>query len=155
VDRALPAALFQIWNFQELIMLNNIQWILNGGEARSMWPGMYNVETRRLERLRGPAQHFARHLHVDDNFYDANCIKGEFLRSTGLIGESTIPPTNVGGLYDLKASHLMADPFRIALTEKPNEHLTFDDSGTRPTVRLLHLDRIIKIYLSQRSSLAR
>jgi hypothetical protein len=154
VDRTQPATLFKTWEFHDPNMLNRIQWILNGGDARSMWPGRYNLETQRIERLRGPAQHFARHLHLDDNFYDANCIKGEFLRSTGLVGESTTP-MKVGGLDVLKASHLMAGPFRISLTENPAEHLTFNDSGTRPTVRLLHLDHIIRIYLSQRAGLAR
>jgi hypothetical protein len=129
-----------------------------------MWPGTMNFQAQRIERLRGPAQHLARALHVDDNFYDTNCIKGEFLRSTGLVGECARKEKETegheieereGGLDDLKASHLNAGPFRIAFTNKPEEHLTFNDSGARPTVRILHLDRVLKIYIAQRIGLAR
>lgn len=123
-----------------------------------------SCQAERIERLRGPAQHLAKALHVDDNFYDANCIKGEFLRSTGLVGECTRKEKEAqgyekeereGGLDDLKASHLNAGPFRIAFTDKPSEHLTFSDSGTRPTVRILHLNQILRIYIAQRTGLAR
>lgn len=136
-------------------MLNHIQWILNGRDARSMWPGIMNFQARRIERLRGPAHYFATALHVDDNFYDANCIKGEFLRSTGLVNECPPKVGKVGAIDDLKASHLNKGPFRIAFTNIPEEHLTFNDSGTRPTIRILHLDRVLKIYIAQRTGLAR
>jgi hypothetical protein len=86
---------------------------------------------------------------------EADCIRSDFLIAAGLSeAEIRITDDLVGPLDELKASNLSAGPFNIAITENPMDHLTFAGLQT-PTVRLLSIRGIFKLYPPQRSGLAR
>jgi hypothetical protein len=75
------------------------------------------------------------------------------VRAIGMQGvtvDSSLPSSN-GSLDELRASNILAGPFRIRITSTPSEHLTFDDSHGRPVIRLLSGDRILMIYVAQRT----
>jgi hypothetical protein len=59
----------------------------------------------------------------------------------------------LGSLDELKASNLIAGPF--GLTYKPAEHLTFSGSHCRSTARLLDIKSLFRLYIPQRTGVAR
>ena len=61
----------------------------------------------------------------------------------------------LGPLDELKASNLIAGPFGVALTDKPFEHLTFSGSHSRSTVRILDIKGLFRLYIPQRTGIAR
>jgi hypothetical protein len=83
-------------------------------------------------------------------------LREEFLQYVGVYDLVNGPnPVLVGPLDELRAPSLQAGYFRIALTTKPREHLMFDESGGRPTVKLLDFSMIFELYIPQRVGLAR
>ena len=100
---------------------------------------------------------------MDNGFYSANCIRGEFVRAVGIPDSEDDPKAEVlaGSIDELRASVIAANsfpipvsPFGIAITDVAADHLTFDDSRGRPTLRALSLERILGIYIAQRTGLA-
>ena len=83
-------------------------------------------------------------------------MREEFLQYVGVHDLVNGPnPILVGPLDELRAPSLQAGFFRIALTTKPAEHLMFDESSGRPTVKLLDMSTIFQLYIPQRVGLAR
>lgn len=91
------------------------------------------------------------------------CVFRDVLLQVVGLTEAEIAITNLRGpLDELRASYLQPSqriyfprrPFNIGLTNKPSEHLTFGESGGRPTLRLLDFDGIFKLYVPQRVGLA-
>lgn len=83
-------------------------------------------------------------------------LREEFLQYVGVYDlVNGVNPLLVGPLDELRAPSLQAGYFRIALTTKPAEHLMFDESSGRPTVKLLDFPTIFQLYIPQRVGLAR
>ena len=142
--------------FPDIVSLNQCQWILQGGRRSGYDFHVQPSYVKCVEPRPGPSQLFISYLHVDNGFFSNNCIRGEFIRSIGLTLTETYANSNLeGGLDELKASHILSGPFRLEITWNPSEHLTFSGSIGRPVVRVLHLDRILEIYIAQRAGLAR
>ena len=100
---------------------------------------------------------FVSFLHADGGSVPDNRIRLKFLCALGLSSseaKSRKYQDFWGPLDELRASHLIAGPFQVSLTQVPSEHLTFDDTHGSPTLRLLHLDRVLDYYIVQRSGLA-
>lgn len=103
------------------------------------------------------SNNFVSFIHADGGSVPDNRMRLNFLRALGLSpseAKSRKDQGFSGPLDELRASHLIAGPFHISLTQIPSEHLTFDDTHGRPTLRLLHLDRVLDYYIVQRSGLA-
>ena len=100
---------------------------------------------------------------MDNGFYSANCIRGEFVRAVGIPESHLDTKADVlaGAIDEIRASVIVANPFpipaspfKIAMTDVAADHLTFDDSRGRPTLRVLSIERILGIYIAQRTGLA-
>jgi|SRR5271154_5888904 len=91
-------------------------------------------------------------LHTtDDHFF-----KEAFMSITGVsLTDLKAKDEILGPLDELKASNLIAGPFGVALTDKPAEHLTFSGSHSRSTVRLLDIKGLFRLYIPQRTGVAR
>jgi hypothetical protein len=70
-----------------------------------------------------------------------------FLNSIGLANHEAnvvvVDEYQVGPLDELRASHFLGGPFRVALTLKPSDHLTYEESADGPIIKLLDLNVII------------
>jgi len=83
-------------------------------------------------------------------------VRSKFLNAIGISEtEARAKDSPVGPLDELRASSLLSGPFKIDLTKKPLEHLTFTGSHAQLFVRILDLETIFKLYTPQRSGLAR
>jgi hypothetical protein len=83
-------------------------------------------------------------------------MREEFLQNVGVYDlVNRRDPPFVGPLDELRAPSLQAGYFKIAPTKKPEEHLMFDESGGRPTVKLLDFESIFRLYIPQRIGLTR
>jgi len=91
-------------------------------------------------------------LHTTDEHF----FKEAFLSITGITPtDLKVKDKILGPLDELKASNLIAGPFGVALTDKPAEHLTFSGSHSRSTVRLLDIKSLFRLYIPQRTGVAR
>lgn len=105
----------------------------------------FGTITQRLDRHLRAVPPSARHY-----------LREEFLQYIGVGDLVNRPnPLLVGPLDELRAPSLQAGFFRISLTKRPVEHLMFDESGGRPTVKLLDLETIFQLYIPQRVGLSR
>jgi len=91
-------------------------------------------------------------LHsVEDHYF-----KEAFLSIAGISHtDLKMKDDMLGPIDELKASNLVAGPFGVALTDKPSEHLTFSGSHSRSTVRLLDIKGLFRLYIPQRTGVAR
>lgn len=99
---------------------------------------------------------FVSFIHAESRFDSDNRMRINFLRAVGVSSAEAKLREDynfVGPLDELRASHLVAGPFQISLTRAAVEHLTFDETQGKPTLRVLHLDRVIDYYIAQRSGL--
>jgi hypothetical protein len=103
------------------------------------------------------SHNFVSFIHAEGGFDPDNRVRINFLRAVGVSpaeAKSREDHNVIGPLDELRASHLVAGPFQISLTRAAVEHLTFDETHGKPTLRVLHLDRVIDYYIAQRSGLS-
>jgi len=96
----------------------------------------------------------AQQLHM--NYNVQRCVRSEFLNAIG-ITETELRKQGpaFGPLDELKAANLCAGPFRVRLTDVPVEHLTFSGSHKQSSLRVLDIESIFRLYLPQRTRVAR
>jgi hypothetical protein len=95
-----------------------------------------------------------RRLQLQDTEQDY--FREAFLLIAGVTQTDLKPKEDLlGPLDELKASNLLSGPFGIALTNKSSEHLTFTGPHSRSTVRLLNIEGIFRLYVPQRTGVAR
>jgi hypothetical protein len=93
---------------------------------------------------------------MESTLAGVNYWRSLFLLNIGIIEAETHKRENIlGSLDDLKASNLVAGPFRIALTKKPVEHLTYSGVHSSQVVLLLDLEQIFQFYRAQRMGVTR
>ena len=80
--------------------------------------------------------------------------RAKFLDIIGLIEFETRTKDDLfDHLDELKASNLLAGPFNVKLTSDPWEHLAFNQSQKRWTVRILDFNSIFRLYIPQRTGI--
>jgi hypothetical protein len=97
---------------------------------------------------------FLSRLQMD--IYTNNFVRSDFILTIGLT-ESEIKALGydtMDSLDELKASNLLKGPFRVALTNKPSEHLKFVGPHTQSTLRLLDIPVVFQLYHPQRTGIA-
>jgi hypothetical protein len=107
------------------------------------------------ERRKSRSAHLIPYLKMEPMPIGLNYWRSVFLSNVGIAEEETHKQDGLHGpLDDLKASNLLAGPFRIALTKRPFEHLTFSGVHSQQIVRLLGLEQIFEFYRPQRTGIA-
>jgi hypothetical protein len=149
IDKAEPSYIFDepAWKRTAYdIFLNNLDFDLILGISRPQ-------RERRISRSKS---HLIPYLEMESKSGPVNYWRSAFLSHIGVTEAETRKGEIIQGpLDDLKAANLLAGPFRIALTKKPAEHLTFSGVHSRPVIRLLDLEQIFECYRPQRTGIAR
>lgn len=89
----------------------------------------------------------ARKLLMDAN--GVPDVRTQVLSAVGITEQEIKKASYQGPLEELKASVFGRGPFRITLTSRTYEHLTFTRCHSALTVRLLDLESIFKLYVLQ------
>jgi hypothetical protein len=97
-------------------------------------------------------QSFAKSLGVDPYSYQQtlNEIVFTFVGLSPTDAPKELPK---GSLDALKAHNIVKGAFKIALTNDPARHLTFDESDGRPTLLVLSQKGIISLFCVQHAGL--
>jgi len=107
------------------------------------------------ERRKSKSSHLIPYLKMESTSPGLNYWRSVFLSNIGIAEEETHKQDGLHGpLDDLKASNLLAGPFRIALTKRPFEHLMFSGMHSQQIVQLLDLEKIFEFYRPQRTGIA-
>ena len=127
------------------IFLNNLDFDLILGISRP----------QRERRSSKPKGQLFSYLKMESTSSPVNYWRSVFLSRIGITEEETRKREALQGpLDELKASNLLAGPFRIAVTKKPKEHLTFSGVHSHPVIRILDLEQVCECFRPQRTGIA-
>jgi hypothetical protein len=97
-------------------------------------------------------QKFAKSLGVDPAAYQQS-LHEIILSYVGIVPSDRPSEAPKGSLDALKANNIVQGAFRIALTDEPARHLTFDESDGRPTLLVLSLQGMTSLFCIQHAGL--
>jgi hypothetical protein len=75
--------------------------------------------------------------------------------SAGILESEVRAPPLYGQLDGIKASNILKGPFKLAITENPQAHLTFERNADGQFLRILSLKQIFAQYTVQRLGFTR
>ena len=132
------------------------------GEERVLEAGrttLFDMQQLKRDEELLAAKHYLKYwLRMDSNLqiHDSNLLKPRFFSYLGLQSlENQEKHDYFGPLDLLSAANILAGPFKIEFTRHPAEHLSFSNSGEMNILKILSLDAIKRLYIPQRTGIAR